>query len=135
MAQSVTFERFRAAHVAAVDAGLVAAAYVYRSAVMRKLTHGYTSGLYVTGNVLNSVTVSPIRTVEGVRRIAVGTNVPYAAYWEFGFHPAGRSRKSGGQWVGVREWRVPYWQESLDENRDQMRAAFNRAYWAKLQAA
>lgn len=67
---------------AAVNAGLKAAAYVYANEVKRALAPGYTSGAFVTGRVLNSVTVG--EPANGA--IEVGSDVDYAMYWELGHH-------------------------------------------------
>jgi hypothetical protein len=73
----------------ATDAGLTAAASVLQARVKRDLAAGYTSGDFVTGNVLNSVTVSPITQEGPLRVIRVGTNakrngVSYPLAWELG---------------------------------------------------
>ena len=66
----------------ATNAGLKAAAYVYYNEVKRALAGGYTSGDFVTGRVLNSVTVGDVQD----HAIDVGTDVMYALYWEIGHH-------------------------------------------------
>ena len=55
--------------------GLLASAQVYVNAVKRGLRGGYTSGEFVTGNVINSVTAMP---GEGSRTYELpdGTEVP-----------------------------------------------------------
>jgi hypothetical protein len=67
---------------------LIAAATVLINDVKRGLRGGYTSGAFVTGNVIGSVTRDEplVTATEGVVR--VGTNVPYALYWELGHHNA-----------------------------------------------
>ena len=48
------------------------------------LRGGYTSGAFVTGNVLNSVFVTDVQRDLGGWSIAVATDVMYAVFWEFG---------------------------------------------------
>ena len=67
---------------------LVAAGFVYRNAMQTALQGGYTSGKYYSGmqGVAGSVAVgSPQRDEQGAF-IVVGTKLPYAKYWEFGFN-------------------------------------------------
>ena len=66
------------------DAGLIAAAQVVVNAVKEDLAGGYTSGAFVTGNVLNSVTRTDPTDENGVRVIRVGSDVDYALFWEIG---------------------------------------------------
>ena len=73
----------------AVDAGLRAMAYVYYDEVKRALAGGYTTGDFVTGRVLNSVTIGePYDATSGApdRAIEVGTDVDYAMFWEMGHY-------------------------------------------------
>lgn len=67
---------------AAVAGALTAAGYVYANEVKRALAGGYTSGDFVTGRVLNSVTVGEPYGPY----IDVGTDLDYAQYWEIGHH-------------------------------------------------
>lgn len=70
----------------AIDGALIAAATVVENDVKRRLIGGYTSGAFVTGNVLNSVTrTEPQRDAQGPF-ILVGTDVLYALFWEIGHH-------------------------------------------------
>ena len=66
------------------DGGLIAAAQVVINAVKERLRGGYTTGAFVIGNVLGSVTRTDPVDENGVRVIRVGTNVAYAPHWEFG---------------------------------------------------
>lgn len=97
--------------------GLIAAATVLVNAVKLGLRGGYTSGAFVTGNVVGSVTRSePLVTVaEG--SIRVGTNVPYALYWELGHQNLYTRRFE----------RKEVWYPALRDNGEQMRAAYARA--------
>jgi putative ubiquitin-RnfH superfamily antitoxin RatB of RatAB toxin-antitoxin module len=105
-------------HRAAQQAGLKAAAYIVYNEVKRGLRGGYTTGDFVTGNVLNSVTISAIVEESGVFGIRVGSNVPYALYWELGHHNA---------WTRKFE-RVEVWRPALVDTRDEQAAAYARAY-------
>ena len=100
----------------ACQKGLIAAAYIAANEVKRKLRGGYTSGQFVTGTVLNSVTRSePVRTANGWK-IVVGTNVMYALYWELGHFNLFMRR-----FVRVEHWRL-----AMIESRDLQREAFAR---------
>lgn len=116
--QSPKFERFTAKWNAAVDGGLIASAYVYRNEVTRRLVQGYTTGRYVTPHVGRSVTISPIRLDAGARVIHVGTNIDYAAFWEFGHH-----NKFTGKFERVEHWRL-----SMMDVGPQMGVAFSRTF-------
>jgi hypothetical protein len=48
------------------------------------LRGGYTSGAWVTGNVLNSIFATEPYTQAGTRHISVYTDVDYARLWEDG---------------------------------------------------
>lgn len=96
---------------------LIAAAQVFINAVKKQLAGGYTSGNFVTGNVLNSVTRSdPEPTGLGGYALEVGTNVPYALYWELGHHNL-FSRKFE---------RVPVWEPAFLESQDDAVNAYQR---------
>lgn len=100
------------------DAGLVAAAQVVVNAVKESLRGGYTSGLFVTGNVLNSATRTDPVDENGVRVIRVGTNVEYAPHWELG-HENIFSRKFE---------RVEKWVPALFNTANEQAAAFGRVF-------
>jgi len=68
----------------AIQDGLNAGAQHYANEEKRELAGGYTSGDFVTGNVLNSVTVVPAQRVGAAWEARVGTNVMYALFWEIG---------------------------------------------------
>lgn len=104
------------------SAGLIAAATVLINAVKRGLAGGYKSGAFVTGHVLNSVTRSEPDLVDG--SILVGTNVPYALYWEVG-HDNLYSRRFE---------RVEVWYPAMTSNREQIAAAYARAYSREMAA-
>lgn len=98
--------------------GLIAAAYIASNEVKRRLRGGYTSGQFVTGNVINSVTRSePVKTPNGWR-IVVGTNVPYALYWELGHFNLFMRRFA----------RVEHWRLSMIDTQRQQQEAFGRVF-------
>ncbi len=92
--------------------GLRAGAEVLRNAIKRKLRGGYTSGQFVTGNVINSVTISNAERVGGVWAIRVGSNLMYALYWELGHFNLFLNR-----FIRVEKWRIA-WLESRNEVRE-----------------
>jgi hypothetical protein len=100
------------------DAGLIAAAQVVANRVKEKLAGGFTSGLFVTGNLLNSVTRTEPTDENGVRVIRVGTNVVYALPWELG-HINLFSRKFERQ---------ERWLPALMETAQQQADAYARVY-------
>lgn len=102
----------------AVDAGLVAAGETFKTEVKRQLAPGYTSGAFVTGHVLGSVTRTEPSTVGGVRVLHVGTNVDYAMYWELG-HQNLFMRRFAQKEV---------WGPAIQSTRDAQLDAFRRAF-------
>ncbi len=110
--------KFEGASNEGIRAGLIAAANVLVNQVKRNLKGGYTSGDFVTGLSLNSVTKSePVR--DGNEwSITVGTNLLYNLYWELGHHN-----------IFTRKYeRVEKWRPALMDSKDAMSAAFNRVY-------
>lgn len=92
--------------------GLTAAAQHYANEVKRDLAGGYTSGAFVTGNVLNSVTVVPAERRGAALEAKVGTDVMYALFWEIGH-----------QNLFTRQYeRVEIWRPRLLWETDRMRA-------------
>ena len=80
---------FAARHRRATDAALEAGAQELINGLKEQkpqgLAGGYTSGAFVTGNLLNSITATePLRGPGGSAFIYVMTDVPYARYWEEG---------------------------------------------------
>jgi hypothetical protein len=67
-----------------IEGALIAGANVLRTAVMLGLRGGYKSGAFVTGKVMNSVTIGPVEWQGNSATIRVGSNVKYALYWEVG---------------------------------------------------
>ena len=99
-------------------AGLIAAAEVVVGAVKQGLQGGYTSGAFVTGHVMASVSRSePMEDAEGAY-ILVGTDVMYALFWELG-HQNLFTRKFE---------RKEAWVPALLSTRAEQLAAFQRVY-------
>lgn len=107
----------------AVDAGLTAMAETYATAVKRELARGYTTGAFVTGHVLNSVTVQRPTTESGTRTVHTGTPVDYALYWELGHQNLFTGRFA----------RHPIWLPTLLATLGQQRAAFEAAFVGVMQ--
>lgn len=82
------------------------------------LAGGYTSGDFVTGNLLNSIfTTEPQQDTEGWS-IYVATDLMYAVYWEYGHYNIFLRRY-------IREER---WRPTLARKQDDVFAAFRRVY-------
>ena len=109
----------------AVDAGLVAAGEVVKTEVKRRLAPGYTSGAFVTGHVLGSVTRTAVSVVGGVHVLHVGTNVDYALFWEVG-HANVFTRKFEHQ---------PRWAPAVAAVRAEALRAFQIAAGLEMRAA
>lgn len=79
---------FTARHQRATDAALEAGAQELINGLKDEkpagLTRGYTSGDFVTGNLLNSIQATDPYTEQGTRHIRVYTDLLYALYWEMG---------------------------------------------------
>lgn len=121
---SAEFERFKAAHPKAVQAGLGAAAQVYAKEVKEYLKRGYSTGDYATGKAAESVVVSEPFQEGGEWCVRVGSNDRVTLYWEMGFVHVGSGRFD----------RVEHWQFALDESGPAMQTAFANAYDAAMQA-
>jgi hypothetical protein len=115
----------------AAAAALAGAAQVYRNAVTEKLRNppegGYTTGAWDHGmaGVAGSVAVSEVERTDNAVRIAVGTNVPYAKYWELGHQNLFTRRFE----------RVERWRPALEENVEAIRARFEALFGAVMQAS
>lgn len=107
-------ERLRRARFA----GLLAAALVYENAMKEALRGGYTSGAFVTGFVMNSVTHGEPTEDAGGAFILVGTNVMYALFWEVG-HMNLFTKKFE---------RVETWMPTFLATRAEQTAAYVRAF-------
>jgi len=102
----------------ATDAGLLAAAAVVENRVKEGLRGGYTSGRWVTGNVMASVNHSEPDIGPNGAFILVGTDVMYALFWEVG-HQNLFTRKFE---------RVEVWMPALLGTRAEQLAAYQRAF-------
>lgn len=110
---------FLRAHEAAEIAGLQAAGQVIVNHVKRGLRGGYTSGEFVTGNVINSVRMTePERDRQGRWVIRIGSELLYAVFWELGHHNIFTRRYE----------RVPVWVPAMVNYREEARAAYVRVY-------
>ena len=69
---------------AAVRDGLTAGAYHYANEVKKELRGGYTSGDFVTGKSVSSVTVVPAERHADGWEAKVGTDLLYNLFWELG---------------------------------------------------
>lgn len=99
---------------------LIAAAYVLVNSVKRALRGGYTSGDFVTGGVINSVTRGqPFRDGQGWA-IEVGTDLMYALFWEVGHHSIFSRRYE----------REERWRPAFMDSRNDMRDAYAQE-WAR----
>jgi hypothetical protein len=109
---------------------LAGAAQVYRNAVTEKLRNppegGYTTGAWDHGmaGVAGSVAVSEVERTDNAVLIAVGTNVPYAKYWELGHQNLFTRRFE----------RVERWRPALEENVEAIRARFEALFGAVMRA-
>ena len=63
---------------------LLAMAYVYFNELKRRLAGGYTSGNFVTGQLLNSIAVAGPEPEGDGLVVRVGTMLLYALAWELG---------------------------------------------------
>lgn len=113
---------FNADNDAAQQFALIAAAYVLVNAVKRALKGGYTSGAFVTGHVINSVTRGePFREATGFS-VLVGSNVPYALFWEIGHHN-----------LFTRKYeREERWRPAFMDSREAMSQAYSREYQRRM---
>lgn len=113
---------FASRHTRATDAALEAAAQELINGLKEQkplgLAQGFTSGAFVTGNLLNSIFSTEPYTENGTRHIAVYTDVMYAVYWEYG-HLNLFTRKYERQ---------ERWGPTLRRKSDDMVAAYARVY-------
>jgi hypothetical protein len=124
---------FAQRHTRAVDAALEAAANELINGLKDEkplgLNKGYTSGDFVTGDLLNSIQATNPYTSAGTRHISVYTDLMYAVYWEYGHYNvfvAGGSTTIGGNDAAyVREER---WYPTLIRKDEDIMAAYSRVY-------
>lgn len=120
MIRSEAFDRFAENWDNAVRAGLTAAAYAYVRPVKMRLMQGYTTGNFSHGGagVAGTVTVGEVDVGAGRASVAVGTNVDYAAFWEFGHFNLYTRRYE----------RVEVWRETFEASTGEMTDAFGRGF-------
>lgn len=100
--------------------GLNDAAQIYYNNMKKALRGGFTSGDFVTGNLINSVTRTPVESDGTNARVRVGTNILYALFWEVGHHNIYTRRREREE-----RWR-PTLMSSLREMQRAIRNAFKR---------
>lgn len=106
----------------AQEMAIIAVAYVLVNAVKRALKGGYTSGAFVTGETINSVTRgTPFREGMGWS-IEVGTNLMRALFWEIGHN---------NLFTGKYE-REERWRPAFMDSRDAMAATYAREYQRRM---
>jgi hypothetical protein len=115
-------DEFRRRHDRAVRAALPAAAQVLVTALKRALRKGFKSGKFVTGRLVNSITMGDVVLEGGAYVIRVGTNVKYALFWELG-HINLFTRKHE---------RVEIWRPTTIDVMPQVRAKFVEIYTAMM---
>lgn len=112
---------FTSRHDRAVKAALQAGAQVVVNGLKDEkplgVRGGYTSGAFVTGNVLNSIFITDPQQDRGWH-ILVATDVMYAVYWEFGHYNV-FSRKYERQ---------ERWLPTLQRTSENVLAAAQRVY-------
>ena len=125
MIQSPAFDDFAQRYEEATKAGILAAAYIYTNAVKTRLMQGYTTGNFSHGGagVAGSVTIGSVTRSGSGWTVDLGTNVPYALYWEMGHFNLYTRRYE----------RVEVWRQTFDAVADQMVAIFGRVFSARLQ--
>lgn len=113
---------FRARHERATQAALQAGAQVVVNGLKDDkplgLVGGYTTGAFVTGNVLNSVYATDPQRDGGGWHVMVATDVMYAVYWEYGHYN-----------IFTRKYeRQERWLPTLIRTRENVIAAYQRTY-------
>jgi hypothetical protein len=124
MVRSPAFDAFAQRYDDAVRAGMLAAAYLYASAVKARLMQGYTTGNFSHGGagVAGTVTVGEVVRAGDRWTVPVGTNVPYALFWEFGHFN-----------LFTRQYeRVEVWRETFEARAADMVSAFGRTFTSRL---
>jgi hypothetical protein len=110
--------KFKARDRAAREKALIAAAQVAINAVKTGLRGGYTSGDFVTGRAMNSVTREAPRMINGEMEIRIGTALDYPLFWELGHHN-----------LFTRKYeRKEVWVPAVIETSEAQAAAFARVY-------
>jgi hypothetical protein len=102
-------EDFARRKAEAVDAALRACAYVPYNLIKRAMAGGYTSGDFVTGRALNSVTISDPYDGDRGRAIDIGSDLDYVMCWEVGHHNIFTRRFE----------QVEIWRPAMDATQDE----------------
>jgi hypothetical protein len=122
--QSPAFDEFARRYDEAVRAAMLAAAYVYASAVKARLMQGYTTGNFSHGGagVAGTVTVGEVVRAGDRWTVPTGTNVPYALYWEYGHFN-----------LFTRQYeRVEVWRETFEARATDMVSAFGATFVSRM---
>jgi hypothetical protein len=113
---------FRSRHERATQAALTAGAQVVVNGLKDEkplgLRAGYTSGAFVTGNILNSIYTTDPQQDGGGWHVLVATDVMYAVYWEYGHVNLFTRRYE----------REERWEPTLRRTRDEVVKAYQRVY-------
>lgn len=113
---------FRSRHERATQAALTAGAQVVINGLKDEkplgVRGGYTSGDFVTGNLLNSIQTSDVQTDAAGTFIMVYTDLMYAVYWEYGHYN-----------IFTRKYeRQERWFPTLIRTREDVIRAYQRVY-------
>lgn len=120
---SPEFERYSRVYPRAVEAGLKAAAEVYKTDAQERLAGGYKGGQYVSGKAEKSVHVSEFFTDGADRAVRVGSDDFVTFLWEAGF-----------MHVGGHFERVEHFREALNDSGAAMQDAFQEAFNAVMES-
>jgi hypothetical protein len=115
---------FRERHERATQAALRAAAQELINGLKEPkplgLRGGYTSGAFVSGNLLGSITPTDPQKDKGGWHIFVGTDVEYAVFWD---------RERGHYNIFTRKVeRQERWKPTLIRKMDDINEAYGRTY-------
>jgi hypothetical protein len=90
------------------------------------LRGGYTSGAFVTGNLLGSIQATDPYTEKGTRHISVYTDVPYAEMWE---GPPGSKWEKGHYNIFTRKvMQVKVWEPTARRKDEDVHRVYARVY-------
>jgi hypothetical protein len=113
---------FQQRHRTATDAALTAAAQELINGLKDPkplgLRGGYTSGRFVTGNLLGSIAATEPYTDKGTRHISVYTDLEYAKHWEEGHNNIFSRRREQEE----------RWRPTLQRKEEDILAVYSRVY-------
>jgi hypothetical protein len=125
---------FAQRHTRATDAALEAGAQELINGLKDTkplgLAKGYTTGDFVTGNLLASILATDPYTSAGTRHISVYTDLMYAVYWEYGHYNifvGGAIGSNGGNFSAGLQ-REERWVPTMHRKSDDVAAAYARVY-------